>query len=164
MISTEKFGLWFMAPAEWNITLVVLFFNKCSGGKQIFTLSGKYWKLIRERGCWPGMPGPRGRTGGIIVPIMMIVMMDVVTRPWHYGTGGYTGHATAASTLYTASDLSRSGHAVLAASTHHSPASGLGIIQIHTLQIVAISVGDHSLSWFLVTLSRSSRYIYGTLC
>ena len=102
MISNEKFVLWFMAP-EWNITLVVLFFNKCSGGKQIFTLSGKYWKLIRERGCWPGMPWCQGyphggRTGGIIVPIMMIVMMDVVTRPWHYGTGGYTGPATAAST------------------------------------------------------------------
>ena len=56
--------------------------------------------------------------------------------------------------LYTDPDLSRSGHAVLAASTHHSPASGLGIIQIHTLQIAVTFVGDHSLSWFLVTLSR----------
>ena len=32
--------------------------------------------------------------------------------------------------LYTAPHLSRSGHAVLATSTHYSPASGLGIIQI----------------------------------
>ena len=81
---------------------------------------------------------------------MMIVMMDVVTRPWHYGTGGYTGPATAASTLYTASDLSRSGHAVLAASTHHSPASGLGIIQI--LYTLSSDYRDLCRGSFIVTV------------
>ena len=128
MISTEKFGLWFMAPAEWNITLVVLFFNKCSGGKQIFTLSGKYWKLIRERGCWPGMPGISTGGRGHYCPNYddcydgcsyetMALWHRRIHRQRHRG-------------LYTAPHLSRSGHAVLATSTHYSPASGLGIIQI----------------------------------
>ena len=89
-----------------------------------FYIIGKILKIDKREAGGQGCQGYLLGAGGIIVPIMMIVMMDVVTRPWHYGTGGYTGHATAASTLYTASDLSRSGRAVLAASTHYSPASG----------------------------------------
>ena len=106
----------------------------------------------------PGMPRCQGyphggRTGGIIVPIMMIVMMDVVTRPWHYGTGGYTGPATAASTPTLIS-------VVVATPSwphpHTTARPRAPIIQIHSSDCRDLCRGssDHSLSWFLVTLSR----------
>ena len=64
-----------------------------------FYIIGEILKIDkRERLGGQGCQGYLQGAGGIIVPIMMIVMMDVVTRPWHYGTGGYTGNATAAST------------------------------------------------------------------